>query len=113
MVISIRPWPGISVFPVQVPTRDFSRSNSGELLRVLSGSAAFKPTTPASSNIAQTEVILVFIVFLFVFGCFSLFISNYTYTTNEEFGSGHGFLLFFGESVPANNGITCSSQIVR
>src|ERR1051326_9070289 len=70
MVISMRPWPGISVLPVQVPTRDFIRSNSGEFLRALSGSAAFKPTVPASSNIAQTEVILVFIVFLSFLGCF-------------------------------------------
>jgi hypothetical protein len=50
--------------PFQVPTSDFIRSNSGEAGLGLGGSPAFKAAAVASSNVAQTEVIFVFIVFL-------------------------------------------------
>src|SRR6478672_2907839 len=54
----------MSVRPFQVPMRDFMRSNSGEPGFCLVGSSALRQKEPARSNVAQTEVSLVFIMFI-------------------------------------------------
>src|SRR5688572_2968014 len=81
------PWP-ISALPFHVPTSAFNRSNSGELAFTFTGSLACNHVAPASTNVAQTEVIFVFIfVVLFVFPTF-------TTTTNDWPPSGHRFCIF-------------------
>src|SRR6266404_7127034 len=82
----------MSVFPFQVPTSVFNRSNSGELCFDF-GSSAFNATEVANSNIAQTEVIFSFIVFLL----FSVICSSFIYTTKEASRFGHWISLFFRE----------------
>src|SRR5688572_8391011 len=64
--MSIGPWP-ISALPFHVPTSVFNRSNSGELAFTLTGSLAYNHVAPASTNIAQTEVILIFIFVVLLF----------------------------------------------
>jgi hypothetical protein len=102
--MSIGPWP-MSVLPCHEPISVFIRSNSGEPIfpsplwgeggckpdevRPAEGrgelaSSAFNHTALASSNVAQTELIVVFIVFL----SFLVICSTFIYTTNEPTRSG-------------------------
>src|SRR5258708_11224340 len=96
-VMSMGPWP-MSAFPCQVPTSVFNRSNSGEPGLGLPGSSAFSPMAAASSNVAQTVIILVFIVFLFLsfwfFGC----LSEFHLYDERAFAFGTGHLAFFAET---------------
>src|SRR5438874_8044419 len=78
-VSSMGPWP-ISVLPFQVPMRDFMRSNSGDTGFCVAGCSALRQTEPARSNVAQNEVICVFIVlFRFSVNC-----PTFMDTTNER-----------------------------
>src|SRR5688572_14466487 len=94
-VISTGPWP-MSVLPCHVPTRDFMRSNSAEAGLGLGGSLALRQTAPARSNVANIEVIFVFI------GFFRCCCRTFIKTTNGKGWGGHWILREFliGASLP-------------
>src|SRR5688572_26940114 len=82
----------MSALPSQVPTRVFMRSNSGEAgFGLTDGSLALSHAAPASINVAQTDVIIVFIGFSFV-----VVVALSSTRRTRRAGEDIGFWDFFG-----------------